>query len=293
MENNILKGAYDLHVHSAPDVMPRKMNDLEMAQRIKDKGMKGYAIKSHYFCTSERATLIKKLYPEVNAIGAICLNNSVGGINSLAVEMAGRSGAKIVWMPTVDSKNELNFQKSGKVKKQPYWAKIKQEMEADGVISPAIDLLENGEIKESVYNVLKVIKKYEMVLATAHIGWEETKAVVKAAAKMNINKIIITHPDFPSTFLQTEQQKELVSYGAFIEHCFTTPKTGKVAWDVVYDQIKTIGTKNCILATDLGQPLGLYPDEGLEMFAHKLMENGFNENDIDYMIRTNPKFLVE
>lgn len=293
MENNILTGAYDLHVHSAPDVMPRKMDDLEMAQRIKEKGMKGYAIKSHYFCTSERAALIKKLYPEVNAIGAICLNNSVGGINSLAVEMAGRSGAKIVWMPTVDSKNELNFLKSGKVKKQPYWLKIKQDMEADGVISPAIDLLEKGELKESVYNVLKVIKKYDMVLATSHIGWEEVKAVVKAAAEMNINKIIVTHPDFPSTFLQKEQQKELVDYGAFIEHCFTTPATEKVTWEVVYDQIKTIGSKHCILATDLGQPLGVYPDEGLEIFAKKLMDNGFNENDIDNMIRKNPKFLVE
>lgn len=293
MKNNILTGAYDLHVHSAPDVMPRKMNDLEMAQRIKDKGMKGYAIKSHYFCTSERAALIKNLYPEVNAIGAICLNNSVGGINPLAVEMAGRSGAKIVWMPTVDSKNELNFLKSGKVKKQPYWLKIKQDMEADGVISPAIDLLEKGELKESVYNVLKVIKKYDMVLATSHISWEEVKAVVKAAAEMNINKIIVTHPDFPSTFLQKEQQKELVDYGAFIEHCFTTPATEKVTWEVVYDQIKTIGSKHCILATDLGQPLGVYPDEGLEIFASKLMDNGFDENDIDNMIRTNPKFLVE
>jgi hypothetical protein len=217
----------------------------------------------------------------------------VGGINPLAVEMAGRSGAKIVWMPTVDSKNELAFQKSGKVKKQPYWAKIKQDMEADGVISPAIDLLENGELKESVYNVLKAIKKYDMVLATGHISWKEVKAVVKAAAEMNINRIIVTHPDFPSTFLQKEQQKELVDYGAFIEHCFTTPNTEKITWEVVYDQIKTIGSKHCILATDLGQPLGVYPDEGLEIFANKLMDNGFNENDINNMIRTNPKFLVE
>ena len=30
----LIQGAYDLHVHSAPDVMPRKMDDLEMAQRI-------------------------------------------------------------------------------------------------------------------------------------------------------------------------------------------------------------------------------------------------------------------
>jgi len=237
--------------------------------------------------------LVKNLFPEVNAIGAICLNNSVGGINPLAVEMAGRSGAKIVWLPTVDSENEQTHFKSGKYTKLPYWAKIQQEMQADGVFSPTINLLNKGELKECVYDVLKAIKKHGMILATGHIGWEETKAVVKAAAEININKIIITHVDFPSTFLQIEQQKELVSYGAFIEHCFTTPNTEKVAWKVVYDQIKTIGSNHCIMSTDLGQPQGLYPDEGLKMFAGKLMNNGFTENDIDYMIRTNPKLLVE
>ena len=50
----LIQGAYDLHVHSAPDVMPRKMDDLEMAQRIVASGMAGYALKSHYFCTASR-----------------------------------------------------------------------------------------------------------------------------------------------------------------------------------------------------------------------------------------------
>jgi hypothetical protein len=104
---NLLKGAYDLHVHSAPDVLPRMMDDIEMAQRIIASGMAGYAIKSHYFCTSERAELIRKMFPKCNAIGTITLNSSVGGINPSAVEMAGRSGAKIVWFPTCDSQHEL------------------------------------------------------------------------------------------------------------------------------------------------------------------------------------------
>ena len=61
----LIRGAYDLHVHSAPDVLPRKMDDIDMAERIKESGMAGYAIKSHFFCTSERAQLMHKLYPEV------------------------------------------------------------------------------------------------------------------------------------------------------------------------------------------------------------------------------------
>ena len=101
----LIKGAYDLHVHSAPDVLPRKMNDIEMAKRIRESGMGGYAIKSHFFCTSERAELMHELYPDVDYIGTITLNSSVGGINPTAMEMAARSGAKLVWFPTCDSEH--------------------------------------------------------------------------------------------------------------------------------------------------------------------------------------------
>ena len=37
----LIHGAYDLHVHSAPDVLPRRMDDIEMAVRIKESGMRG------------------------------------------------------------------------------------------------------------------------------------------------------------------------------------------------------------------------------------------------------------
>ncbi|SKC36576.1 DUF6282 family protein [Maledivibacter halophilus] len=293
MTKDILNGAYDLHIHSAPDVMARKMNDLEMTKRAKAKGMKGFAIKSHFFCTSERASIVKEIYPDVNVIGTICLNNAVGGVNPTAVEMAARSGAKIVWMPTVDSENEQSRLRAGTLKKLPYWATIQQEMKKEGVLSHSIKVLENGELKQEVYEVLKVIAKNNMVLATSHLTHDETFAVVEAAAKLGVNRIIVTHVDFPTTFYTVEEQKKLVDFGAYMEHCFTTPATEKVAWDVVFDQIKKIGSKHCILATDLGQPTALYPDEGLEKFALTLLENGFNEKDIDNMIRVNPKYLVE
>ena len=97
----LIQGAYDLHVHSAPDVMPRKMDDLEMAQRIVASGMAGYALKSHYFCPAERAALSRKICPGCDSIGTITLNGSVGGINPMAVEMAARAGAKLLWFPPV------------------------------------------------------------------------------------------------------------------------------------------------------------------------------------------------
>ena len=129
----LIQGAYDLHVHSAPDVMPRKLDDLEMGQRIADSGMAGYAMKSHYFCTAERAALAKKIHPDCDYIGTVTLNGSVGGINPMAVEMAARAGARLLWFPTCDGAYEQAHTFTGDPnKKLPFWAGIVLEMKKEG-----------------------------------------------------------------------------------------------------------------------------------------------------------------
>ena len=37
----LLNGAWDLHFHTAPDVVPRKYTDLELAEEWSGAGMKG------------------------------------------------------------------------------------------------------------------------------------------------------------------------------------------------------------------------------------------------------------
>ena len=167
------KGAYDLHIHSAPDLLPRKMDDLEMAQRAIAAGMKGFAIKSHYFCTAERAATARKLYPACNAIGTISLNSSVGGINPFAVDMAGRAGAKLVWFPTVDAEHEAAHLAAAPEGKLPFWAKIKMDMKAEGMEAPLYNAVKNGKLTEEAVAVLDVIAKYNMILRRAHVSHEE------------------------------------------------------------------------------------------------------------------------
>lgn len=174
----LIKGAYDLHVHSAPDVLPRKMNDIAMAERIKQSGMAGYAIKSHFFCTSERAELMHELYPEVDYIGTITLNSAVGGINPTAMEMACRSGVKLVWFPTCDSEHERAHTFNGDPnKKLPFWARIIIEMKEAGIEAPTVNCLdENGELTQNVLDTLDIIAKYNVILTTGHIS--DRKSVV-------------------------------------------------------------------------------------------------------------------
>lgn len=291
--NSMLIGAYDLHVHAAPDLLPRKFDDFEMAERATASGMKGFALKSHFFCTAERAETVRKAYPGCNALGSITLNNSVGGINPSAVEIAARAGAKIVWFPTIDSEVERGHLSDIPREKLPYWASIVMKMEAEGIVSPAVSIAEAGKLRKDVYDVLDVMATHSMVLATGHLSRADTFLLLSAAHERGVERVIVTHVDFPSTFLSVQDQQRLINSGAFVEHCYTTPTTGKVSWDVVIEQIRGVGAEHVILTTDLGQPSGLFPDEGLADFAQRLLANGVSENEIETMLVRNPASLVE
>ena len=77
-----LQGAYDLQVHVAPDVIERRIDDLDLAKEFLGRGLKGFVLKSHYFPTAERAKVVTKAVPGIAAYGAITLNHSVGGPES-------------------------------------------------------------------------------------------------------------------------------------------------------------------------------------------------------------------
>jgi len=103
---------------------------------------------------------------------------------------------------------------------------------------------------------------------------------------------VITHPEFPTTLLSIPQQQELARLGVYFERCFTTPNTGKIAWEQVYANIRQVGPQTTILATDLGQATAPYPDEGLGMFASRLLDNGFSEAEVRIMVRDNAVQLL-
>ncbi|MEA2642858.1 MAG: hypothetical protein QOF51_4252 [Chloroflexota bacterium] len=291
----LLAGGFDMHVHSGPDVMARKFDDAGLAERTREAGMSGFVLKSHYVCTADRASLIRQLFPEVHAYGGIALNNAVGGINPIAVDIAGRLGAKVVWLPTVDSKNELeSVAGQGDESKMPYWMGIAREMRAMGIAGEWLKATDDeGKVSDAVHQVLEIIAKHDMILATGHISPTEMPAVVKAAVEHKVARIVITHPEFPTTCLTIEQQQELSRYGVYFERCFTTPYTHKTTWEAVVNNIRTIGPSTTILATDLGQTFNPHVDEGLQIFVEKLLDADFSESDIQQMVAKNPGQVLE
>jgi Family of unknown function (DUF6282) len=288
-----IQGAYDLQVHVAPDVIPRRTDDIDLAKDFLAHGLRGFVLKSHYIPTAERAKVVTRSVLGIEAHGAIALNHSVGGLNPVAVEISGRSGAKIVWMPTVDAANETAGRVDGGTDKLPFWAKIQREIAAAGITRPPITVLDtSGRISEDVTHCLELIAKHNMILATGHLGRHEIFPLVSAAREMRVEKIVITHAEFPSQDLTAEEQLELARMGAIIEHCFTTYHTNKAPWEVVFANIRSTGVEHCILSTDLGQSTNPPVAEGFAMFAQKLLEAGFSIAEINRMSVVNAGSLL-
>jgi len=290
----LLKGAYDTHVHSGPDVLPRKFDDFELARRAHQRGMAGFVLKSHYICTADRATLVREAFPGVQAYGGLALNNSVGGLNPIAVDIAGRLGNKVVWLPTVDSANELeNVAGQRDESKLPYWMGIAREMRSMGIAGEWIEVTDSdGKVTEATRQCLELIGKHDMVLATGHIRPAAMAPVCQAARESGVRRIVITHPEFPTTLLSIDQQRELQKYDVYFERCFTTPQSGKIPWEHVYENVRQVGASTTILATDLGQSTNPFVDEGLEMFVGRFLDAGFSEGAIGDMVAKNPASLL-
>ena len=129
----LLRGAFDTHLHVAPDVVARRIDDLSLARRFAELGMDGFVLKSHYGSTAERANVVRAAMPGIEALGAISVNRAVGGVNVLAVEIAAREGARTVWMPTVDAVNESGERESPPGTPVPVWAALQRELREQGI----------------------------------------------------------------------------------------------------------------------------------------------------------------
>jgi hypothetical protein len=289
-----LEGAYDLQIHVGPDVIARRIDDIDCAREFLAHGMKGFVLKSHYVQTGERAQVVSKAVPGSRVFGALTLNHSVGGLNPVAIELAGRTGCKIVWMPTVDASNETAGRLDGGTQKLPFWAKIQRELSAEGISPPPLSVIDDaGELTEPARRCLERIAKHDMILATGHLGRPEIFALVRAAKSMGLKKVVVTHAEFPSQSLTGDEQKELADLGAIIEHCFTTTYTGKAPWDLAFANIRKAGVSRALISTDLGQTINPPVAEGFAMFAQRLLDAGFTADEVRTMAVTIPTRLVE
>jgi hypothetical protein len=287
----LVRGGYDTHIHVAPDVVDRRITDVQLAHRFKEVGLLGFGLKSHYTSTAERARVVSEAVPGVRVLGAIALNRAVGGLNATAVEVAAREGARIVWFPTVSSENEqhevLAADPDGKV---PVWVRFELDVRAAGVNPAPVPVVDGGgALVPEAHEVLEVIARHGLVLATGHLARDEIFTLVDGAVEAGVRDIVVTHPEFPSQSLSVEDQLELADRGALLERAFTTPYTGKCSWERIFEASRAVGAESTVWSTDLGQIFNPPVEDGLALMADQFLGAGFSEEEVRTMAVTNTR----
>ncbi len=288
MEKISVEGAFDLHIHTNPDLVDRIGDDRDIVRNAKEAGMSGVQLKGHSESTASRAQLMSQQFSEINVFGGIVLNRYVGGINPPAVEASLRKGAKTVWMPTVDA--NYHAQKYGKTGSYSV-----QELDSKGSKVGIKVLKENGDLIDELIEILELISEYNAVLGTSHLSPEEIIKLVDTARERKVEKICLTHPFVKVPGVDLDFLKGVVPKGAFAEfgYCTITPMWADAKIDQVKEAIQALGAENCLLVSDGGQIHNPWPHEGLRIFAQSLYEKGITQKELERMMITNQKQLMD
>ncbi len=264
-----LSDVIDLHIHTAPDVRPRSVTDIEAAQQARDAGMRVILIKSHVTCTADRAQIAESMVGGVRVVGGLVLNEQVGGLNPAAVEAALALGAAIIWLPTFGGQPRTGvtvFDADGSDRSQP-------------------------TLKPVLREIVALVRDADRVLATGHISFIESLAVVDAAQEMGLHRLLVTHPEWPGVDLTIAQLQALAREGVFFEHCYLNGRD-EPGFAHIADQIRAIGVESTVLTTDLGQAENPLPVDGMRSYMAALLALGFGPGEVSRMAQANPAQLL-
>lgn len=271
----LMEGAYDLHTHTSPDFFPRSLDDFELMRQADQYHMAGVMLKNHLDPTPARAILVNSCGYKAKAYGSAVMNLSIGGLNPVAAQRYLELGAKIIWMPTIHARNQIEY------------SKIDTRLR-----HPGIRLLEDdGSLKSEVLEILDLVKEYEAAVATGHISIGESIALCTAARERGI-KTILTHPDWACTMVPVEIQKFLVSKGVLVEKLWFDVGLNLITAEYMARTIRELKPENCFMGTDRGQKCREFPAEGLMMFMEAMLEQGLSYEQVSCMTHEIPANII-
>jgi hypothetical protein len=276
--SDLVVGAIDMHCHHGPD--PHRARSVDAAEAVaeaEELGLGAVVLKSHAYPTGPVAVLMQKTVARLRVFGGICCDFEVGGLNPAAVEVALRTGAKVVWMPTFSSVVD------------------RRKLKLPG---PGIPLLDaRAKLVAPVEDILRLAKAHDAVVATGHTDLPEQFALVDAARALGV-QVVMTHaletlvgPDHV-----LRDVVELADRGAVIEFTYLTCIPGGMAAteapETFARAMMTVGPERAIMSTDFGQERSPHPAVGMRMFIAEMLGCGVPAAAVDLMARKNPARLL-
>src|SRR5438034_5071662 len=257
----LLKGALDLHFHMDPWT-PGALNGqagIAEVRVARARGLRGLVIKDHNEPTAPLAYHLRQEIPGLELYGGFVMNLPNGGINPAGVEfMATRirgEPGRIVWMPAGDGEKEVRESKNPN--------------------RPFVAVSRNGELLPEVKEVIAIVAKHGLVIASGHIAPEEALMVFREAKRQGVQHMIATHAFDLAGKMTIEQMQEAAQLGAFIEFDYrNTLEGGRM------DAIRKLGPQFSFLSefwTKVSAPKEYGGLEGVGTFAQAMRAHGFTD----------------
>jgi len=278
---NLLRGAYDIHQHSGPSPHTERLFDeLDLAIHGCFIGLGGIVFKEQYMPSSRSARIVQRVVDDwadahdkerIEIFGGVCLNWAVGGLNPEAVVASYRIGGKYVWLPSVDSNHHRRVVNQG--------------------VGQGIDLIdEEGKVVPEAMQILELIAQSDMVLGIGHQSTRERLALVRAAVKLGIQRIEITHVNYGPTWLTPEQCKLFTDMGAYV--AIYALGGAYFKWDDAMAIYNAVGPERIVLASDRGHITHGNPIDGIRELIVNFMQSGVPDEHIKLMCQTNAYNLL-
>ncbi len=284
IENELLQGAIDCHIHAYPDFVHRSQDMIGIAMEAARAGMRALAFKDHWNISCNAAYLAQRhidylvekgeLQHRVEIYGGA---GTCHGMNPEYIRVALQyPNFKMIWFPTFTS---LGFWRGA------------GHPEKGGVRLVA----ENGEVLPQVVEIMKMAVEKKVGIGFGHTDFKELLPLANKAKELGV-RATLDHPLLELNKLLLDEMKQLADLGVYVG-TYCQPMIPSL-YQPVADPMETIrtiqaiGPERCIIGSDFGQVLHMDAIDGMRVFIRALLGYGIKPEQIKVMLKDNPAKLM-
>jgi len=209
IENELLRGAIDCHIHAFPDFVHRAQDMFQVAVDAAKAGMRAIAFKDHWNVSANAAYLVQRHIDDLLARGELshrvevygfCPYGGAGtcfGMNAEYVRIALQyPNMKMIWFPTFTS---LGFWRGA------------GHPERGGVRLVS----EDGEVLPEVVEIMRMAVEKKVGVGFGHTDFKELLPLAKKARELGV-RATLDHPLLELNKLLIDEMQELANLGVYV-----------------------------------------------------------------------------
>ncbi len=284
IENELLVGAIDCHIHAYPDFVHRSQDMIQIAIDASKAGMRALAFKDHWNISCNAAYMAQRhidflvergeLPKRVEIYGGA---GTCHGMNPAAMRVNLQyPNFKMIWFPTFTS---LGFWRGAG---HPERGGVRLVSEAGAVLPEVVEIMELAAEKK-------------VGIGFGHTDFQELLPLAHKVKEIGV-RATLDHPLLELNKLLLDEMKQLADLGVYVG-TYCQPMIPSLYQPVADPMetirtIKEIGPERCIIGSDFGQVLHMDSVDGMRVFIRALLAFGIKPAEIRTMLHDNPAKLM-